>query len=284
MGASGRLFSCLTAAVLLSGCEDLPAQRVLPPPHVPAPPPPPDGALENAAKAAVAEWREAHDERDKKRLEALYASRVRFQGFDLTREVVLRFAEAESTRSPSMRREVSGTTLDLRQRGLVVAHFATTKRAMNRITTETTTLGLSCDLRGARDCDGVPCEAHDLPRCVVVTEDSSAYGETFARARALSARPGSCPEAILDVATSTDDAKAIVGARPPRLAGAVVSMPPERPRATVVLFDESPEGAPRAVYDVELGTFTVTEVLPGDVVQKPDPATVERAKRACASR
>lgn len=283
MRALGRLVPCLTAAVLLSGCEDLPRQRMPPPVHVPGPPPPPDGALENAARAAVAEWREAHDERDRKRLEALYASRVRFQGFDLTREVLLRFAEAESTRSPSMRREVSGTTLD-RQRGLVVAHFATTKRATNRITTETTTLGLSCDLRGARDCDGVPCEAHDLPKCVVVTEDSSAYGDTFARARTLSARPGSCPEAILDVATSTDDAKAIVGARPLRLAGAVVSMPPERPRATVVLYDDSPEGAPRAVYDVELGTFTVTEVLPGDVTQKPDPGTVERAKRACASR
>ncbi len=264
------------------GCYDPPRLGAPLPPKGAAPAP--DGPLESAAKAAVNEWREAHDMRDRKRLEALYATRVRFQGFDLPRAVVLRFAEAEATRSPSMQREISGTTLDLGQRGLVVARLSTTKHAMNRVTTEATTLGLSCDLRGARDCDGVPCEAHEPPRCVVVTEDSSAHAETFARARALATRPGSCPEAILDVATSTDDAKAIVGDRPPRLAGAVVSMPPETARATVVLFDASPEGAPRAVYDVELGTFTVTEVLPGDVVQKPDPAAVEHAKRACASR
>ncbi len=262
---------------MISGCaSQVPAERgeVRVPPAVASVP---EG--DPLLRATLDEWRGAHDMHDHARLEKLYASHVRYQGFSLDRDVLLRLKEAEFSRSPATRRTVTHVREDRARPDLPVLHFRATTKGTNRIFDDETTLTLSCDRHAARDCDGVPCRAGEKPYCEVVGEESLGFADAIARGRALMSRPGSCPAALVEMAASSADAKELVGSRELSLVAMPVAMPPESTRYAVVILGTSFE--PKALYEIEPLTFEMTEVLPGDVVQKPDPAKREHAKRAC---
>ncbi len=289
-GAKPRLelaaFVLGALAALGNGCANVEPpslpQAVHVPNEGPRPPVPEAKSLDALLVATVHEWAEAHDTHDRKRLEALYASHVRYERFELSQEVLLRVKEAGFARSPSARRTVADVRIDRGVPGLPVARFRTTHYAMNRIRTEETRLVLSCDTRAARDCEGVPCAKSDAPSCVVVDEEDASFLTALARGSALATRPGSCPEAIVAFAASTKDAQAILGDRPALSAAVPLAMPPESPLYAVVFVD--PKGTPKALYELDPLTLDMTEVLPGDLVQPGDSAKKERAKRACTPR
>jgi len=267
-------------ALLGSGCagERAPLEGETKVPPAIAPAPPGDRLL----RAAAEEWRLAHDTRDHARLEKLYASRVRYQGFWLDRDVVLRFKEADFRRSPSTRREIADVREDHTREDLPALRFRTTTKATNRIVVEETRLSLSCDRRAARDCDGVPCRAGGAPACEIVAEEGEDFLVSLARGRDLAARPGSCPEALAALAASSPDGRTIVGDRPLPLAAIPIALRPEAVTYAVVLLGR--DAAPKALYEIDPGTFAMTETLPGDVAQEGDPARREHAKRACGMR
>lgn len=257
-----------------------------PPPGATAAPPPRSEPAHAVAdpllRATVDEWRGAHDEHDRKRLEKLYATHVRYQGFELERDVVLRFKEADFARSPSTRRSVDDLRADVSRRDLPRLAFRTTTKGPNRIVVEDTTLTVSCDRRAARDCDGVPCQKGDAPYCEIVAEEGSAFLDALARGRDLASHAGSCPAALAALAASTEDAKAIVAGRPLATSTVPVAIAPEWPRHAVALLDD--EGTPKALYTIDPSTFEMLEVLPGDIAQKGDSGLREKAKRACGQR
>ena len=282
----GAWLTGLVAAVLAcTSCANLEAPSHAASMQVPGeghrPTGPAPGSLDALAVATAHSWAFAHDARDGKRLEALYATHVRFERFDLSREVVLRVKAAEFSRSPSARRTITNVHVELDVPGLPAVVFRTTHVATNRIRTEETRLVLSCDRRGVRDCEGVPCATSEPPSCVVVEEEDSSFVASLARAKALSERPGSCPEAIVALAASTRDAREILGNRPMATSAIPLFMPPESLRYGIVLLDA--EGAPKALYEVDPTTLDMTETLPGDVPQVGDSARKERAKRVCQS-
>lgn len=248
----------------------------------PRPTAPPPGSLDALLVATTNEWVSAHNEHDHKRLEALYATHVRFERVELSQEALLRLKEAEFTHSPSARHAATDVRIDRTRVGLPEVRFRTSYGARNRARTDETRLILSCDMRGVRDCEGVPCAKSEAPSCVVVAEESSAFLDARARGEALARREGSCIDAVVAFAASTKDAQKLLGQRLLHDAAVPFGMPPESARYGVLFLDE--KGAPKALYELEPLTLDMTEVLPGDIPQIGDPAKKEHAKRACTPR
>lgn len=263
-----RLLGIASCVALAAGCANVEPRALPQPAHEPhlTKEARPVDALDTLLEKTVIEWNSAHNEHDRKRLEAVYDSTLRYDGFRLKRDVVLRLKEASFSRSPSARQTVDGVSIDRSVVGLPVVTVRRTITAMQRIRSTETRLGFSCDAK----------------TCLVVDEVEQDFAASIARARALASHPGSCPEAMVAYASSSKDAKVVLAGRSPHEAAFPIAMPPESTHYAVVLLDR--ENQPAALYEIVPGTLDMTEALPGDLNQEGDPAAKEHAKRACTSR
>lgn len=263
-----RVLGIASCVALATGCANVEPKALPQPAHEPhlTKESRPIDPLEALLAKTVTEWNAAHNEHDRKRLEAVYDSTLRYDGFRLKRDVVLRLKEAGFTRSPSARQSVDGLVVDRSVVGLPTVTVRRTVFAMQRIRSTETRLAFSCDAK----------------TCLVVDEEEKDFSASIARARALAAHPGSCPEAMVAYAISSKDAKAVLAGRSPQEAAFPIAMPPESTHYAVVLLDR--ENQPAALYEIAPGTLDMTEALPGDLTQEGDPAAKEHAKRACTSR
>ena len=262
----GRCRAVLAAlSVACGACEPRAAATARPLPTVPGRlPAAEEEPLVTLVRATVVEWSAAHNEHDRRRLQAVYDTRVRYARFSFPIDLLLRTKEAFFSRSPSARQEVSEVVVDRSTPGLPRARFTKTVRSATfRVTRAQTELSFSCDSK----------------RCLIVDEEDDAFLESYAVHGAAGERRGSCAEAVLTLAASTPDGKRILGDRPGPSAARLLASPPGHTHFVVLLLDG--EGAPAALYEIAAATMEITEAFPGDVIHKGEAAAIQIARRSC---